>query len=220
MPALPLIWKDIQIQNQKLWDTMQIKPERKAECEKRFLQLIANRSKYLEVANIIKMPWYVIACIHSMEAGGNFSKHLHNGDSLAKRTVHVPARRPIADPAAGKDKDGNWLPYTWKESALDALRLKGCDKITDWSIPRILYLMEGYNGYGYRQYHPNVNTPYLWSFTNHYVKGKYVADGKWDANAVSLQVGAACLLKLLIEADQKIVAKEKEQAEKAKEQKP
>jgi lysozyme family protein len=46
--------------------------------------------------------------------------------------------------------------------------------------------------------HPEVLTPYLWSFTNHYTKGKFVADGKFDANAVSKQCGAAAILKLML----------------------
>ncbi len=43
-----------------------------------------------------------------------------------------------------------------------------------------------------------MKSPYLWSFTNHYTKGKYVADGKFDPNAPSDQVGAMALLKQLV----------------------
>jgi len=42
-----------------------------------------------------------------------------------------------------------------------------------------------------------VLTPYLWGFTDKYMKGKFVADGKFDANAVSQQCGAAAILKAL-----------------------
>jgi len=42
-----------------------------------------------------------------------------------------------------------------------------------------------------------VKSPYLWSFSNHYLKGKYVADGKWDPNAVSQQAGAMVILRRL-----------------------
>ena len=42
-----------------------------------------------------------------------------------------------------------------------------------------------------------VPTPYLWSFSNMYVKGKYVADHKFDPNAVSAQCGSALMLKSL-----------------------
>jgi len=39
----------------------------------------------------------------------------------------------------------------------------------------------------------------LWSFSNHYTKGKYVKDGVFDPNAVSQQVGSALVLKRLVE---------------------
>lgn len=38
---------------------------------------------------------------------------------------------------------------------------------------------------------------FLWSFSTIYEKGKFVADGKFDANAVSKQCGAALLLKVM-----------------------
>ena len=60
----------------------------------------------------------------------------------------------------------------------------------------MLYRFEANNGMGYRK--RSVATPYLWSFTNHYDKGKFVADGKYDAEAISKQVGAAVLLKELL----------------------
>jgi lysozyme family protein len=44
-------------------------------------------------------------------------------------------------------------------------------------------------------WHPEVKSPYLWSFSNHYTKGKYVADGHFDSNAVSQQCGGMVLLK-------------------------
>src|SRR5207344_1050510 len=58
---------------------------------------------------------------------------------------------------------------------------------------------ESYNGMGYRRFHPEVKTPYLWSFTHHYTRGKYVADGTWSPTTVSKQVGAAALLRRLAE---------------------
>ena len=61
----------------------------------------------------------------------------------------------------------------------------------------MLYTIERYNGTGYLRYHKNVPTPYLWSGSQHYVKGKYVSDGKWSSSAVSKQVGAAVILKEL-----------------------
>ena len=45
--------------------------------------------------------------------------------------------------------------------------------------------------------YPEVLTPYLWSFSNHYKKGKFVKDGKFDPEFVSKQCGAAVILKLM-----------------------
>src|SRR5262249_24093908 len=62
-----------------------------------------------------------------------------------------------------------------------------------------LYKLEEYNGFGYRLYHPDVLTPYLWSFSNQYSGGKYVADGTWSPTAKSKQCGAAVLLRRMAE---------------------
>ena len=47
----------------------------------------------------------------------------------------------------------------------------------------MLFRLEAYNGSGYRDKHPDVKTPYLWSFSNHYTRGKYVADGTVSGTA-------------------------------------
>jgi lysozyme family protein len=142
--------------------------------------------KYDTVEDAICIPWYFVGIIHAMEASFNFNAHLHNGDPLDKKTVHVPAGRPPV-----------WLPPSdWPSSAEDALTLEGFANQTDWSLARILYRFEAYNGFGTRRH--GVNTPYLWAFSDHYTKGKYVADGKWDPEAVSSQCGAAVMLKALL----------------------
>lgn len=149
-------------------------------------KITANRSRYEEVEQSTKVPWFVVATIHSLEGSLNFKTHLHNGDPLTARTVHVPKGRPLGTP-----------PFTWEESAIDALQFDGLTTVTKWTLPMILFKLEGFNGFGYRTRHPEVLTPYLWSFTNHYQKGKFVADGKFDPNAVSKQCGGAAILKAL-----------------------
>ena len=146
--------------------------------------LLRGEVKYQKVANILNngIHWWFIGIIHVMEGGGKFTKHLHNGDSLNARTINVPKGRP---------KQGH-PPFTWEESALDALRYTKLDKVTDWSIGNCLDLFEKYNGLGYRK--KGVPSPYLWSFTNFYEKGKYVKDGKYDPEAVSKQPGCAAIL--------------------------
>jgi hypothetical protein len=80
--------------------------------------------------------------------------------------------------------------------------MKGLGAGTDWSLAGTLYQVERYNGWGYRLYHQHVLSPYLWSFSNHYISGKYVADGTWSDTAVSKQCGAAVLLRRMTETGQ------------------
>ena len=179
-----------------LYKSCLIRPARKAVVDRIARGLAANRARYEKVASAVGLPWYVVAVIHSMEAGGDFSRHLHNGDPLTARTTHVPAGRPAT---------GN-PPFTWEQSAIDALTYQGLGKWKDWSVPGALYKLEGYNGWGYRDHHSQVLSPYLWSFSNHYARGKYVADGKFSATAISQQCGAAVLLKRLQDGGRAAVA--------------
>ena len=148
-----------------------------------------SRDRYVRVEKVTGVPWHFIAATHALEASFNFRAHLHNGDfPLTARTRQVPAGRP-----------SQWLPPSdWESSAKDALRLLGFTGQTDWSLERTLYRLEAYNGLGYRGL--GVPTPYLWSFSNHYDRGKFVADGKFSRTARSQQCGAAVMLKLLTEA--------------------
>ncbi|HEV7734395.1 MAG TPA: hypothetical protein VGR62_19635 [Candidatus Binatia bacterium] len=135
------------------------------------------------------VPWPFIGVVHSMEASLRFTTHLHNGDSLKARTVQVPKGYP----------KGGAPPFTWEFSATDALRLKRLDAWSEWTLAGMLYKLEEYNGFGYRQYHPDVLSPYLWGFSNHHTAGKYVADGTWSSTAKTKQCGAAVLLRRMAE---------------------
>ncbi|MFP3867731.1 MAG: hypothetical protein ACLFUU_06180 [Desulfobacteraceae bacterium] len=173
----------------RLFDTCIIREEKLSQVEAVLDKIQQNQNRYRAVGEPLGIPWYFIAVIHSMESSLNFNRHLHNGDPLSNRTMHVPAGRP---------QHGN-PPFTWEESAADALCLKGLHNWQDWSLPALLYRLEEYNGWGYRLYHPHVLSPYLWSYANHYTSGKYVADGRWSETAVSEQIGAAVCLRRLAE---------------------
>ena len=149
-------------------------------------RLRSARSTYELVQSAIGVPWTLVGVIHAMECGFNFSGHLHNGDPLTACTVHEPKGRPAGAPP----------PFTWLQSAIDALRLHKLDTVTDWSVPHLLYLLENYNGFGYRRY--RVPTPYLWSFSNIYTQGKFTSDGTFDGAAISRQCGAALMLKEIV----------------------
>lgn len=170
---------------QRLFDGCAVRPDKVAAVDAIADRVVKNQARYQAVAlKVGTVPWFVIGAIHNLEAGLRFTTHLHNGDPLTARTVHVPAGRPRA----------GHPPFTWEVSAIDALKQRGLDKVTDWSVPSMLFHVEGYNGYGYRLKHPEVLSPYLWSFTNHYTAGKFVADHKFSSKAVSAQCGAMALL--------------------------
>ena len=77
--------------------------------------------------------------------------------------------------------------------------MRGWNTSTDWSLPGVLYQLEKYNGFGYRPL--GIPSPYLWSFSNHYTRGKFTSDNHFDPNAVSQQVGAAAILHRMMDLD-------------------
>jgi lysozyme family protein len=164
-----------------------IRPIKLASVNTAVNRISAQSLQYTAIAKAVgTMPWIVVGGIHYMESNCNFHKHLHNGDPLTGRTTHIPSGRPPLPLMP---------PFTFEQSAIDALTLRGFDKWHDWSIEGILWMLESYNGLGYRQFHPSVLSPYLWAGTNLYSKGKYTMDGKFSPIAVSQQLGAAAILK-------------------------
>ncbi len=163
-----------------------IRPEFRESTDWHLTMMRQSRGRYERLGKRLGIPWAFIAATHGLEASFNFRAHFHNGDfPLSRRTRQVPAGRPP-----------NWLPPSdWESSAADALRLLGFTGQGDWSLPRTLYRLEAYNGFGYRR--AGRASPYLWSFSSLYSRGKFVADGKFDPKARSKQCGAAVMLKLL-----------------------
>ncbi|MFG1465277.1 peptidoglycan-binding protein [Xanthobacter sp. DSM 24535] len=179
----------------RLWDAMDLEPKKVAAIDKVARRIIANRARYVAIEDVTGVPWAFIGVLHNRESSGSFSTHLHNGDPLGARTTHVPKGRPKAPPANGKR-------YTWEESAIDAVRYDGLDKVTDWCVERCLFQGEGYNGWGYRN--NGVPSAYLWSFSDIYQGGKYIADRVWSATAMDAQMGIAPLMQRLMVLDPSI----------------
>ncbi|MBN1577236.1 MAG: OmpA family protein [Chitinispirillaceae bacterium] len=181
--------QELKDEYRRLFDTCVIKENKVAAADGIIEKMQGNKARYDSIEQDLGIPWYVVAAIHQMESGMSFSRHLHNGDPLTARTVHVPKGRPLTpDP-----------PYTWEYSANDVLKYKLMDKWTDWSIEGVLFKLEGYNGWGYRLYHPDVLSAYLWSSSNHHTSGRYVADGKWSQTAISKRCGAAVILRRMVD---------------------
>lgn len=170
-----------------LWEKATIRPDKWDVCIGIAKKLSANKDRYHAVSRQIGCPWWFVAITHQMESGARFDTHLHNGNPLTGRTYDVPSGRP----AEGSP------PFTWEYSALDALVLKELHRIADWPLERCLYEFERFNGFGYVK--KKVNSPYVWSYTSLYTKGKFIRDHVYSSSAVSKQAGAAALLKALIE---------------------
>ena len=149
MPAVPLS-EALRREYRDLFNRCIIRSENAQAVDANIARLQANKARYQNVSETLGIPWGFVAVIHNMEASLNFTKHLHNGDPLTGRTVQVPAGRP---------KNGN-PPFTWEESASDALTMKGLSAETDWSLAGTLYQLERYNGWGYRLHHSHVLSPY------------------------------------------------------------
>lgn len=189
-PVLPAVVKSkkfsqLRAEYEAEWDNCEIRADKQASVNSSLEKLRSHQAEYEQAAAAFNgMPWHFIGIIHGMETGFRLDRHFHNGDPLTARTIRVPAGRPLGAP-----------PFSWQASARDAMVQMGFHSVTDWSVPHMLYLWEQYNGFGYR--FKGLRSPYLWSFSNLYSKGRYVADGVFDGNAVSKQCGAAVMLKAL-----------------------
>lgn len=154
-------------------------------------RLVAAKSNYQSVSNDTTVPWWIIAVIHEREASQRWDANIAQGDRWDRKSTHIPAGR------------GPFV--SWHDAAVDALTncAPYAAKWKDWSAGGSLTLLELYNGEGYEKYH-HMASPYLWSGTQHYVRGKYVGDGQFDPSAVDHQLGCAILLKKMIDMDAEI----------------
>jgi lysozyme family protein len=158
----------------RLWGTMEIRPSWSSRAEKVARGIIADKERYRTVELLAGVPWFVVGLIHQMESDRDFNTHLHNGDPLTART----SNEPIGHPSGGNP------PFMWPESAADAIHYDKLDQVPQWTYERVAYELERFNGFRSRTEH-HINTPYLWSGTTHYERGKFVRDNVWNDNFVS-----------------------------------
>jgi len=153
-------------------------------------RLVAAKARYQAVEQRTGVYWPFIAVTHEREASQNWHSQLGQGDPLNEVSTHVPkGRGPFA---------------TWEDGAYDALVNCGpyAARNKDWSIGGLLTLLEQYNGVGYAN--RGLPSPYIWSGTDQYHSGKYVADGVFDPDAVDKQLGCAGLLMAMMAIDPSI----------------
>jgi lysozyme family protein len=177
--------------NAKRWAAAKL--TRETEFVKPAKVAVANKERYLAIARSAGMPdiaWVFIAVSHYRESSQDFSKSLAQGDPWNRVSTHVPEDR-------GPFK-------SFEEAAVDAL--VRCSpfaaKLKDWSIAGMLTNLERFNGVGYAN--KGVPSAYVWSGTDQYKSGKYVADGVYDPNKVDAQLGVAGLILTMMQLDPSI----------------
>lgn len=176
----------------KFFVQMVIDSSRTTEIQSIAHKIQSNISRYKTVADAVGVTyWPLVGIIHNLESSCNFGTHLYNGDPLTHRTIHTP----VGHPTTGEP------PFTWEFSAIDALRYEGFDRWHDWTIIGMAYMLEKYNGFGYRNH--KLPSPYLWAGSSIYTKGFYTSDGVFDPEAVSRQIGGMTMIKYFF--DQGIV---------------
>lgn len=138
------------------------------------------KARYQEVSAQTHVPWWVIAVIHERESSQSWTASLAQGDPWNRVSIHVPrGRGPFS---------------SWMAAAIDALEHAPpfAARWSDWSVGGTLTLLEEYNGLGYAAM--GIPSPYVWASSDQYHRGKYIADGHFDPNAVDHQLGCAALL--------------------------
>lgn len=186
--------------NAARWARMKIDPARRATIEARARVLVRNKARFLEVENkLISMgkyvPWWFVAIVAEREYGGPpiWNKQLGQGDPLDRVSHNVPAGR---GPFKGPD--------AWLRCALDALIdcAPHAARWTDWSPGGALTILEDYNGDWYAM--RGVPSAYVWSGSDQYVSGKFIADHVYRAGVKDVQEGCAPLLRCMLNIDSSI----------------
>ena len=150
-------------------------------------QLLKNRDRFLALQEHCGVPALWVMPVFDRESP-SFTSYLGNGDPLKKETTHVPAGRgPFA---------------TWEDGAADALELDHVTQCPAWTWERACYEWEVWNGFGPRNH--GRPSGYLWSGTNQYQGGKYVADGVWSRGTWDQQLGCVIVAKEIAALDQEI----------------
>lgn len=148
------------------------------------------KAQYVATQNYTGVPWFIIAVIHERESEQRWTASLAQGDPWNAVSVHEPrGRGPF---------------HSWIAAAIDALI--NCSPYAannkDWSIGGTLTLLEEYNGLGYAG--KGLPSPYVWSGTDQYASGKFIADHVFRADVVDVQLGCAGLLMAMNRLDPEV----------------
>jgi lysozyme family protein len=177
---------------QSRWDSARFNPGMARTAASVARRLCKAKSDYQRVEADTGVPWWVIAVIHEREAAQKWDRSIAQGDRWDRVSTHVPKGRG---------------PFrSWHDAAVDALVncAPKAARWKDWSPGGALTLLMLYNGLGYER--RGLPSPYLWSGTQHYSRGKYVADNQFDPRAVDKQLGCAITLAEMQKLDADVLA--------------
>ena len=178
--------------------TEDLTPQQQKDMEQFIKRWDANKARYEKVAETSGVPAKLIASLHWRESTGSFGTYLHQGDPLGKQAVNEPANIPIFK--------------EWEPAAEHALGMKNgirdaykIDANTTDEVALASYA-ERYNGLGYFNYRA-MASPYVFSGTDQYKKGKYVGDGDWDGNHKDSQLGVVAMMRRIDQHEREMAAK-------------
>lgn len=146
------------------------------------------------------VPWWFVAIVSEREYGGppHWDKQLGQGDPLIHVSIHDPRGR---GPFLAHSEDTTPGHDAWTRGCLDALIdcAPFAAKWKNWTAGGTLTLFEEYNGLGYAAM--GVPSAYVWSGTDQYHSGKYIADHVYRASAIDVQEGCAPILAMMMTLD-------------------
>ncbi|MBR0711034.1 MULTISPECIES: peptidoglycan-binding protein [Bradyrhizobium] len=186
-------FESLRSEYERNWAGLEIRPGRHADATAVARKAINGKATYQQIERLTGVPWYFTALCHYRESNFDFDTYLGNGESLHRTTTLVPkGRGPFA---------------TFVDGAVDAFRIENFVGAQDWSIARMLFRLEAFNGFGYHA--KGVNSPYLYGGSNLYGPpearaGKFVRDHVFDPNHLDSQLGTAVILHAMQSLDSSI----------------
>lgn len=164
-----------------------MKPTKLTAAKATAQRLLKSRDRFLALQSQCGVPALWVMPVFDRE-NPSFSAYLGNGDPLNEPTTHVPKGR-------GPFK-------SWEDGAADALKLDHVTLWNQWTWEGACWEWEKYNGFGPREH--GRTSGYLWSGSDQYQGGKYIADGVWSRGTWDRQLGCIVVAKEIAALDAEI----------------
>lgn len=145
-----------------------------------------NQKRYEAVAQKTGVPAPLIAALHWRESTGDFTTYLHQGDKLGRKARHVPRNIPVF--SVWEDAAVHALTMSDKAAVRDDLGMKADTR----DAAAMATYAEFYNGLGYDM--RKTSSPYVYSGTDNYSRGKYVSDGRYSKTYKDQQLGVLAMV--------------------------